>query len=476
MVDAFHAGDYFSIISASRSLETQHRRIAAHEIETWTSARANVEVDVCMPLFPITHESRMHIERTVSLPSGSYRLVAFGKGEPRFATSLDNVPLQGVLLTLPPTVYAHHNHSHTSHSDEVVFIADEELVDCEAQATAVPSTAAGKLTPQQGLTRPSISRHETTPAPQYQHLCTVGGVRSGYSSAVVAAAVAERMHSRGKLSRMRRLGLRRSTTLDLHDAQLGAADAGYRIDFAGVSRQHGNYGETASAWGGGSSAPSSSLIFDHAASASGPRNLHRDQSNSGANDSSAAPPNDPTASSANGPTDSAHDPLVYSNNGPGRPTSSANDGPSSGAGGGGPRHLFLPKSITSGNRSVLAVRIRFADQADSDAIEPSDADTIMTTAAANFARMSYGAMSMNLTMPQNVIVVPVTTSSAPSAGTISTLATASILATTGLKVSGFQHFVILMPWCGWLNFGGLGSLLGTSVWLNFQDVDYSIGV
>ena len=141
----------------------------------------------------------------------------------------------------------------------------------------------------------------------------------------------------------------------------------------------------------------------------------------------------------------------------------------------GPRSLFIPASFSSGNRSALAVRVLFSDQLPSDAIAASDASTIMSTAAANFARMSYGAMWLNYTLPANTVNLSLATTSLPSASLIASATTAALAANFGLNSAAYSHFIILMPWCDWLSFGGLGDVQGTKVWLNFQDVDYSIG-
>ena len=132
------------------------------------------------------------------------------------------------------------------------------------------------------------------------------------------------------------------------------------------------------------------------------------------------------------------------------------------------RSLVLNPSFTTGERSVVVMRLKFVDQTDADAWSADDASVITATIAAEMARASFGAVTLAPTVHPDVInLILLATFRSPSSREIREEASRVASLTASLTLTSFDHVIMLLPrmsWGIWAGISGLGSQLGQYVW------------
>ena len=475
------AGAWSGVLAAARSIPRQHRtRLAVQLPDVWISAFVDVDTRVCAPAIGGT---TMHIEHHVTflssdaadrpdcptLPSYAVEMMVPGRtwhdraaegenvtGAPvfsakdRMVVSHTRVPVTGVLWGASGVVVngrllhaadpssTTHAHGNPTHANRPVFILAESAVEC-VPMQLVDGGASGD-----GASAPSVD-------------CIIGGVSMPFPSESAAEEWAAEEYHRSAAERMAALGLRPSNHWRFNRARptrsntvTSSSQTPFRSGSSGSSSSRGKSGSSGRGSGNGrglvaethhrSGGDGTSWSGPSAATIDGV-SAHGDVTVSAAytglhddiDDEGTSPYLPRVRASASTESD--------------RKIDSHHDADNVGEAASLGRRLGLPASYTIGNRAMLAVRLAFAD-APTNTITLPNSNTIMNAVVANFARMSFGVVSISLTLPQSIYVIPLNASSQPSAGSIASAA-ATLLTASGYNPSNYNHFVMLWPWMGW---------------------------
>ena len=387
LLEAHAAGDYADVVAAARSL---------------ASAATSTPLDPALAAeVPDSWVSTIaHVDVAICMPSSPITAASHMHIERSVTLGGDEAGAGGT--TLPMIAYGDNAVRWMTSFDFVpiqgavvggVFVVDDALVACDdaVRPVSVPSNRSGSVDNHAGRGGGGPAGAGPLPLPisfiEYGLRCVVGGVASTFSSAGAAHTAADHLLTLGKLTRMARFNLR--------PAERIAARA------SRVLRRGGH--------------PLSRLLSTNTTSSSSGRG------GGGAWEGSVG----------------HHHRALFIN---------AATGASSSSSEGQGRKLFAPASMTTGARTVLAVRICFSDQTPATCIAAADAAIIMANVSANFLRMSYGAMTVNLNLPSTLIVLSGTSAaSQPSASAIMSATQAAVTSLTGLVATNFQHFIVLMP-------------------------------
>lgn len=134
------------------------------------------------------------------------------------------------------------------------------------------------------------------------------------------------------------------------------------------------------------------------------------------------------------------------------------------------RSLNIGRAWSGGNRTVLVIRLRFNDQTDATPSVPTDStiSALMLNATIELTRMSYGQVNLITTLLPTLYALPFASGSSFTTESIRAAAT-SAAATAGFTPNSYQHFIMALPPNSLGGFAGLGSVLGSSVWLTSSD-------
>jgi len=132
------------------------------------------------------------------------------------------------------------------------------------------------------------------------------------------------------------------------------------------------------------------------------------------------------------------------------------------------RSLFIRPSNSKGARSMLAVKMKFAGQADTVLASDADMHTLMDGATSELNRAAFGAATFTYTLPAGIITLDAGVATCTSdMNAIESSARAQTASALGIDSSTFNHFLMLMPDCtasyGWV---GLASTPGRTIWVN----------